>query len=162
MARTRITSALAALALATGLAAVAAPGEAEARACPAKIVVGHGDTLSGIAAACHTTIWAILRANPQITHPSYIYAGEVIRVPAPRYGYTPRRSYTYGHGRGSYYGRGYGAPRYGYAKPRHGYGSSYGYGKPRSYTRVYGKPRVRYGHTVTTYRPDLSDRGYGY
>lgn len=74
----------AALALGCGLAA-AAPAPAEAAGCPRAVVVPPGATLSKIALRCGTTVGALLRANPQITHPSLIFAGEVLRVPRPAY-----------------------------------------------------------------------------
>ena len=41
-----------------------------------------GDTLRTIAAKFNTTVDAILRANPQITNPNIIYAGQAISIPA--------------------------------------------------------------------------------
>lgn len=63
-----------------GLLAAAA-GPASAYGCGADLKVRAGDTLAGIAAHCGTTVGAFLAANPQVDHPSYIYAGEVLRVP---------------------------------------------------------------------------------
>ncbi|MGF1502988.1 MAG: LysM domain-containing protein [Paracoccaceae bacterium] len=67
-----------------GLAA-ALPATADARVCPPQIVVHPGDTLSRIAHACGVSVHAMLRANPQVTHPSVIFAGEVLNVPRPYY-----------------------------------------------------------------------------
>jgi LysM repeat protein len=51
-------------------------------------VVQSGDTLGKIAARSGTTVGAILAANPQITNPSLIYAGQVINLPAVPVYYT--------------------------------------------------------------------------
>ena len=40
-----------------------------------------GDTLSEIAEFCGTTVDAIMAANPQITDPTHIFVGQVIRIP---------------------------------------------------------------------------------
>jgi len=45
-------------------------------------VVQTGDTLGKIAARGNTTIYDLLKVNPQITNPSLIYAGQVINLPA--------------------------------------------------------------------------------
>lgn len=49
-----------------------------------------GDTLLGIAARYHTTVSALMKANPQIHDPNRIYAGQSLNVPdgfqAPRPG----------------------------------------------------------------------------
>ncbi len=42
--------------------------------------VRSGDTLSGIAARFGTTLYALLRLNPQIQDPNRIYPGQIIRV----------------------------------------------------------------------------------
>jgi LysM repeat protein len=44
-------------------------------------VVQPGDTLTRIAQRFGTTVQAILAANPQITNPNLIYAGQVIEIP---------------------------------------------------------------------------------
>ena len=44
--------------------------------------VQRGDTLRLIAARFNTTVEAILRANPQISNPNLIYAGQAISLPA--------------------------------------------------------------------------------
>lgn len=43
--------------------------------------VKSGDTLSGIAAQHGVTLAALLAANPQITNPNLIFAGQVINIP---------------------------------------------------------------------------------
>ncbi|MGF1446450.1 MAG: LysM peptidoglycan-binding domain-containing protein [Pikeienuella sp.] len=119
-------AALAGVALALGLAG--APAPAEAAGCPPRIVVHPGDTLSGIAAACRTTVRALLIANPKITHPSRIFAGEVIRVPPPgpyRTAYRPRPAYKAHRAAHAHrYYRIYGPPPY-VAGRRHGYRAGY-------------------------------------
>ena len=44
--------------------------------------VQRGDTLRKIADRLNTTVDAILKANPQISNPNLIYAGQVINLPA--------------------------------------------------------------------------------
>ncbi len=45
-------------------------------------IVQRGDYLSLIAWRFGTTVWELLRLNPEITNPSRIYPGQVIRLPA--------------------------------------------------------------------------------
>lgn len=52
--------------------------------CPAYITVQWGDTLSGIALLCGTTVEAIQAANPGLGW--YLYAGQVLYIPT---GYSP-------------------------------------------------------------------------
>lgn len=52
--------------------------------CPAYITVQWGDTLSGIARQCGTTVDAIRAANPGLGW--WLYAGQVLYIPS---GYTP-------------------------------------------------------------------------
>jgi LysM repeat protein len=47
--------------------------------CPSQITVQWGDTLSGIAAACGTTVDAIRAANPGLGW--WVYAGQVLCIP---------------------------------------------------------------------------------
>ncbi len=44
-------------------------------------IIKPGDTLFGIAIVHHTTVDAILKANPQITNPNLIFAGETLNLP---------------------------------------------------------------------------------
>jgi LysM repeat protein len=46
--------------------------------------VHSGDTLSGIASRFHTTIGALLKANPGIKNPNLIYVGEHLRIPGSK------------------------------------------------------------------------------
>ena len=52
--------------------------------CASYITVQWGDTLSGLAATCGTTIAAIQSANPGLGW--WVYAGQVLYIPT---GYTP-------------------------------------------------------------------------
>ncbi|HSG43934.1 MAG TPA: LysM peptidoglycan-binding domain-containing protein [Anaerolineales bacterium] len=58
--------------------------------CPAYITVQWGDTLSGIAKKCDTTVDAIRAANPSLGW--WLYTGQVIYIPG---GYTPNSPQTY-------------------------------------------------------------------
>ena len=139
--------ALAALALAIGLSASTGTA-ANAGGCGGSWTVRHGDTLSGIADYCGTTVGAIMAANPWIHHPSYIVAGWRISVPSHGYGYGQRYDYT-----GRYNG---------YVQPRHTYRHNYGYA-PR-YRHYYRYDYKNYGYSP---RPQYNygggyGRGYGY
>jgi lysozyme len=46
-----------------------------------KYLIKPGDTLFAIALAHHTTVDAIVKANPQITNPNLIFAGETLNIP---------------------------------------------------------------------------------
>ena len=60
----------------------------------ATYTVQAGDTLASIAAQYVTTVAAIQQANPQITNPSLIYAGEVLNLPSPVIPNTGGSTYT--------------------------------------------------------------------
>ena len=51
--------------------------------CGETYVVLPGDTLAGIANKCGVTEQAILALNPEITDPTQIYVGQVLRLPDP-------------------------------------------------------------------------------
>lgn len=48
-----------------------------------------GDTLSGIASRHHTTVAALLKANPQIHNPNLIYAGARLSIPGASDSFQP-------------------------------------------------------------------------
>lgn len=63
--------------------------------CPGQVVVQWGDTMSSIAAACGTTVEAILAANPGIDW--WVYAGQILNIPSSTYTPPPVVNYpTYG------------------------------------------------------------------
>jgi LysM repeat protein len=66
------------------VASFASVGGASAWGCANYITVQWGDTLSGIAAQCGTTVSAIQAANPGLG--AWVYAGQVLCIPS---GYTP-------------------------------------------------------------------------
>ena len=83
MSRKFFTQAL--LIIALLLASFASAGSAYAGgSCGSTVTVQWGDTLSGIAAACGTTVSAFYAANPGLGY--YIYAGQVLYVPGGGYG----------------------------------------------------------------------------
>lgn len=51
-----------------------------------------GDTLSGIASRYHTTVAALMRANPQIHNANLIYAGQRLNVPGSSDSFQPAPS----------------------------------------------------------------------
>jgi len=69
--------------LAILLASFASSGEASAWGCASYITVQWGDTLSGIAKQCGTSVLAIRDANPGLGW--WVYAGQVLYIPT---GYT--------------------------------------------------------------------------
>ena len=73
--------------------AFASTGSASAWGCPNYITVQWGDTLSGIAARCGTTIAAIQAANPGLA--DWVYAGQILCIPAD-YASPPVSDPTYG------------------------------------------------------------------
>ena len=75
------------------LATFAQPGSAQAwSGCGSTYVVQWGDTLSGIAARCGTTVAALYAANPGIS--GYLYAGQVLYMPGGDYCNCPQNGYT--------------------------------------------------------------------
>ena len=66
------------------VASFASVGGASAWGCASSVTVQWGDTLSGIAALCGTTVAAIQAANPGLGN--WVYAGQVLRIPT---GYKP-------------------------------------------------------------------------
>src|SRR5690349_10999696 len=66
----------------------ASVGGASAWGCSSYVTVQWGDTLSGIAALCGTTVAAIQAANPGLGW--WVYAGQVLYIPnSSSYGYYP-------------------------------------------------------------------------
>lgn len=61
-------------------------GTASAYTCSTYITVQWGDTLSGIARLCGTTVYAIQAANPGLG--SWVYTGQVLYIPTG-YSYAP-------------------------------------------------------------------------
>lgn len=54
--------------------------------------IRSGDTLSGIAARNHTTVAALMRANPQINNPNLIHAGASLNLPGSSDSFQPAPS----------------------------------------------------------------------
>lgn len=81
------------------IASFGVAGDARAYTCSSTITVQWGDTLSGIATLCGTTVAAIQSANPGLG--SWIYAGQVLCIPtgsvspAPAPYYPPASSGSY-------------------------------------------------------------------
>ncbi len=70
----------------------AGTGNAQAwSSCGGTYVVQWGDTLSGIAVLCGTTVSALFAANPGIS--GYLYAGQVLVIPGGGYSYPPQTGY---------------------------------------------------------------------
>ena len=88
----RISQAIVAITIV--VSSLGATGIASAWYCGPTVTVQWGDTLSGIAAACGTSIAAIQGANPGLG--SWVYAGQVLYIPTastPVY-YAPAPSYS--------------------------------------------------------------------
>ncbi len=102
--------------------------------CGGRYYVQWGDTLSGLASQCGTSIYAIRAANPGLG--SWLYAGQVIYLPSSSYGYSNNSYSNNSYYNNSYYNNGYyqqyqqqgwyrqGA--YGYQQPRN---QRYGYNR---------------------------------
>ena len=74
-------------------ASFASPGAVNAwSGCGSTYVVQWGDTLSGIAAYCGTSVSAIYAVNPGIS--GYLYAGQVLAMPGGNYCNCPQVSYS--------------------------------------------------------------------
>ena len=78
----RIVQVMAAMAIL--IASFASAGGASAWGCPNYVTVQWGDTLSGIAAQCGTSVAAIRAANPGLG--AWVYAGQMLCIPT---GYMP-------------------------------------------------------------------------
>ena len=75
-------------------------GSAHAWYCGSYITVQWGDTLSGIAAYCGTTVAAIQSANPGLG--SWVYAGQALYVPGGSDTVYYPQSYNYSVSNGTY------------------------------------------------------------
>lgn len=85
--------------LAVALSTMGFAGSASAWYCNSYITVQWGDTLSGIASYCGTTVEAIRAANPGLGW--WVYAGQVLYVPNGT-SYSNSYSYTYSSYGGNY------------------------------------------------------------
>jgi lysozyme len=65
-------------------APVSVPAETKVAGGPMTYCIESGDTLFGLALRFHTTVEAILAANPQITNPNLIHIGETLNIPQAR------------------------------------------------------------------------------
>lgn len=70
-----------ALAAAPAIVMLGFAAPAQAGSCGAEYTVQSGDTLSGIATRCDTSVEALMDANPQITSPSRLSIGWKLAVP---------------------------------------------------------------------------------
>ena len=110
--------------------------------CGGRYYVQWGDTLSGLASQCGTSIYAIRAANPGLG--SWLYAGQVIYLPSSSYGYSNNGYYNNGYYNNSYYNNSYYNTGY-YQQPyqyqqQGGYRQGgYGYQQPRN-------PRYGWGY----------------
>ncbi len=86
--------------------------------CGGRYYVQRGDTLSGLASQCGTSIYAIRAANPGLG--SWLYAGQVIYLP----------SYSYGNYNNGYYNNGYYQQTYQYQQQGRYRQGGYGYQQP--------------------------------
>lgn len=58
-----------------------AHADSSAGQCGSIWTVARGESLSRVAAICNTTVEALLAANPGVTNPDRIYAGEKLQIP---------------------------------------------------------------------------------
>jgi len=65
----------------SGGGSAAAPASTGSSSAGSNYTVKSGDSLSGIAAAHGVSLQALEAANPQITNPNLIYAGQTIKIP---------------------------------------------------------------------------------
>ena len=88
--------------------------------CGGRYYVQWGDTLSGLASQCGTSIYAIRAANPGLG--SWLYAGQAIYLP----------SYSYSSYNNGYYNNGYYQQPYQYQQQGWYRQGGYGYQQPRN------------------------------
>ena len=98
--------------------------------CGGRYYVQWGDTLSGLASQCGTSIYAIRAANPGLG--SWLYAGQVIYLPSYSYssynnGYSNNSSYNNGYYNNGYYQQPYQYQQQGWYRQ-----GGYGYQQPRN------------------------------
>lgn len=87
--------------LAVVVSALGFTGSASAWGCSSYITVQWGDTLSGIASLCGTTVEAIQAVNPGLGW--WVYAGQVLYIPTGySYSYTPVYYPTYSYSGSTY------------------------------------------------------------
>jgi LysM repeat protein len=98
--RTTLSSLLA-IVLVVASAALPLPVSAQ-NPCGATYTVVYGDTLNRIALRCHTTLAALLAANPDIRNPNVIYVGQRLAMPGRQ---EPGGSTTYVVQRGDWLAR---------------------------------------------------------
>jgi len=95
--------------------------------CGGRYYVQWGDTLSGLASQCGTSIYAIRAANPGLG--SWLYAGQVIYLP----------SYSYSSYNNGYYNNGYYQQPYQYQQQGWYRQGGYGYQQPRNQRYGYNR-----------------------
>jgi LysM domain len=100
--------------------------------CSGRYYVQWGDTLSGLASQCGTSIYAIRAANPGLG--SWLYAGQVIYLPSSSYGYSNNGYYN-----NSYYNNGYYQQPYQYQQQGRYRQGGYGYQQPRNQRYGYNR-----------------------
>ncbi|ATB30561.1 LysM peptidoglycan-binding domain-containing protein [Melittangium boletus] len=61
--------------------------------------IKSGDTLSAIAKSNHTTVSALMKANPQIKDANKIYAGKTLNIPGSRDSFEPAKGGAKGGGK---------------------------------------------------------------
>ena len=103
--------------------------------CGGRYYVQWGDTLSGLASQCGTSIYAIRAANPGLG--SWLYAGQVIYLPSYSYssynnGYYNNSYSNNGYYNNSYYNNGYYQQPYQYQQQGWYRQGGYGYQQPRN------------------------------
>ena len=110
--------------------------------CGGRYYVQWGDTLSGLASQCGTSIYAIRAANPGLG--SWLYAGQVIYLPSSSYGYSNNGYYNNSYNNNSYYNNsyynnGYYQQPYQYQQQGWYRQGGYGYQQPRNQRYGYNR-----------------------
>lgn len=130
------------------LLALGTPGSALAwSGCGSSYVVQWGDTLSGIAAQCGTTMEALRQANPNLGY--WVYAGQTLWMPGGYQGDQYSGSYYGYQGGNNCYGYQYSSNCYDYQYGGNYYGSQYDGNGYSSYGATYGGTYVvQWGDTL--------------